>query len=82
MEINVTGNDSGAPEFNGTLSRVNIILGPNGTGKTKLLQSIPNSLASNADYRVVVLSHIWRISRYYFWGAAAECRLNAIDCID
>lgn len=56
MRLKIDGNENGTPKFDGELSRVNVILGTNGSGKSKLLDAFAVSVTLQNDFRLVRVS--------------------------
>ena len=40
MQFHIAGDEQGTPSFEGVLERINVVLGTNGSGKSKLLDGI------------------------------------------
>ena len=55
MQFQITGDEKGTPKFHGELKRINVILGTNGSGKSKLLTAIELAakLKQESDLKVV-----------------------------
>ena len=55
MQFQINGDDKGTPQFHGDLKRINIFLGTNGSGKSKLLSAIGLTvqLKEGFDFQVV-----------------------------
>ena len=54
IDIDIKTDGQGTPEFSGTLKRINIFLGTNGSGKSKLLKAI--AVSSPSEFHLVPVS--------------------------
>ena len=55
MQLQIVSDEKGTPSFDDTLSRINVILGTNGSGKSKLLNALDASTKSQPDFEFKVV---------------------------